>query len=43
VPVAANFAGDDAYNASKTSATVKLQYVTGRAFGLSADIPLLGA
>ncbi len=42
VPVTANFAADDAYNASKTSATVKLQYVTGRAFGLSADIPLLG-
>ncbi len=42
VPVAASFAGDDAYNASKVSGTVKLQYVTGRSFGLSADVPLLG-
>ncbi|MGW5126565.1 choice-of-anchor P family protein [Streptomyces sp. NPDC004069] len=37
-PVTAQFAGDDAYKASDTSATLKLQYVTGRAFGLSADV-----
>nr|WP_237536317.1 DUF1906 domain-containing protein [Streptomyces sp. SID5785] len=40
LPVAASFAGDDAYKASKTQATVRLQYVTGRAFGLSATVPL---
>ncbi|WP_369237853.1 choice-of-anchor P family protein [Streptomyces sp. R21] len=42
VPVKAAFAGDDAYKASETAATVKLQYVTGRAYGLSAGISLLG-
>ena len=42
VPVTASFAGDGAYNASKTASTVKLQYATGRSFGLSADVPLLG-
>ncbi|QNS07948.1 choice-of-anchor P family protein [Streptomyces xanthii] len=40
VPVTAEFAGDDAYKASKAEAAVSLQYVTGRAFGLSANVPL---
>jgi Domain of unknown function (DUF1906) len=39
-PVAVAFAGDSAYLASSTSATVTLRYVTGRAYGLSADVPL---
>jgi hypothetical protein len=42
VPVKAAFAGDDAYKASEVTAEVKLQHVTGRAYGLSADVPLLG-
>ncbi|MGQ4384159.1 choice-of-anchor P family protein [Streptomyces sp. SAS_270] len=42
VPVKAAFAGDDAYKASAVAATVKLQYVTGRAYGLSAAVSLLG-
>ncbi len=41
VPVTAAFAGDDAYKASKTSATAKLAYVSGRAYGLSANLPLV--
>lgn len=42
VPATAKFAGDDAFKESDTSATLKLQHVTGRAFGLKADVPLLG-
>ncbi|WP_418959692.1 choice-of-anchor P family protein [Streptomyces tritici] len=42
VPAAARFAGDDAYKESEATATVRLQYVSGRAFGLQADVPLLG-
>jgi hypothetical protein len=41
VPVKVEFAGDDAYNASNATATVKLTYVTGRAYGLSATAPLV--
>lgn len=41
VPVKAGFAGDDAYKASEDTAEVKLQYVTGRAYGLSAQVPVL--
>jgi hypothetical protein len=41
VPMTVEFTGDNAYKASKVTATVKLQYVTGRAFGLSAELPLL--
>lgn len=41
VPVTAEFAGDDAYKASKTSATAELTYVSGRAYGLSANLPLV--
>ncbi|WP_258314684.1 choice-of-anchor P family protein [Streptomyces sp. Act143] len=41
VPVKATFAGDEAYKASEATAEVKLQYVTGRAYGLSAHIPVL--
>lgn len=40
VPVTAKFAGDDEYEPSKKSAELKLEYVSGRAFGLSADAPL---
>ncbi|WP_406863715.1 choice-of-anchor P family protein [Streptomyces sp. HUAS MG47] len=42
VPAAATFAGDDAYKESEATATVRLQYVSGRAYGLKADVPLLG-
>jgi Domain of unknown function (DUF1906) len=41
VPVTVEFAGDAGYNASKATATVKLRYVTGRAYGLSATAPLV--
>ncbi|WP_137994859.1 M23 family metallopeptidase [Streptomyces vilmorinianum] len=41
VPATAAFAGDDDFKASDTSATLKLQYVSGRAFGLSARVPVL--
>jgi hypothetical protein len=41
VPVTVKFAGDDGYNASEATATVKLRYVTGRAYGLSATAPLV--
>lgn len=40
VPVTAAFAGDDAYEPSEATATLGLQYVTGRAYGLSAQVPL---
>ncbi|KUN98971.1 hypothetical protein AQJ67_26750 [Streptomyces caeruleatus] len=40
VPVTAAFAGDDAFEPSEASATLDLRYVTGRAYGLSAQIPL---
>ncbi|WP_137991199.1 DUF1906 domain-containing protein [Streptomyces vilmorinianum] len=42
VPATAAFAGDDAFKESQTSAVLKLRHVTGRAFGLKADVPLLG-
>ncbi|MCX5361724.1 DUF1906 domain-containing protein [Streptomyces sp. NBC_00124] len=41
VPLKATFAGDEAYKASEATAELKLQYVTGRAYGLSAQIPVL--
>lgn len=41
VPVSAAFAGDAYYLPSNASATAVLNYLTGRAFGLSADIKLL--
>lgn len=41
VPVTAVFAGDDYYLGSDAEATVLLQYATGRAYGLSADVNLL--
>ncbi|WP_406863714.1 M23 family metallopeptidase [Streptomyces sp. HUAS MG47] len=41
VPVAAAFAGDKDYKASETTASLKLQYVSGRAYGLSARVPVL--
>ncbi|MCT9083739.1 choice-of-anchor P family protein [Streptomyces fulvoviolaceus] len=40
VPVTAAFAGDDAYEPSEAPATLDLRYVTGRAYGLSAEVPL---
>jgi subtilisin family serine protease len=40
VPVSLEFAGDTYYEPSTASATVLLEYYTGRAFGLSADVPL---
>lgn len=42
VPVKVSFAGDDGYLPAGITATVQLQYVTGRAYGLSADVSLLG-
>jgi hypothetical protein len=41
VPVSAVFNGDQFYKPASTSTTVSLQYLTGRAFGLSADVNLL--
>jgi hypothetical protein len=41
VPVTAAFAGDQFYLPSSASATLLLQFLTGRAFGLSANINLL--
>lgn len=41
VPVTVGFAGDAFYLPSTASATVLLEFYTGRAFGLSADINLL--
>lgn len=40
VPATANFAGTDAYLASKDNTDVKLEYYTGRAYGVAADINL---
>lgn len=40
LPLAATFAGDDAYKKSKDSAKLKLQHVEARSYGLSAEIPL---
>ncbi|MFH8442866.1 choice-of-anchor P family protein [Streptomyces sp. NPDC018026] len=40
VPVTASFAGDDAYEPTDTTDTLDLRYVTGRAYGLSAEVPL---
>ncbi|MFI6662923.1 choice-of-anchor P family protein [Streptomyces sp. NPDC050523] len=42
VPLRASFAGDAGYLASDTSAQLKLQYATGRAYGISAHVDLLG-
>ncbi|MFF3878626.1 choice-of-anchor P family protein [Streptomyces sp. NPDC001978] len=42
VPLHASFAGDASYLASDTSAQLKLQYATGRAYGVSAHVDLLG-
>jgi hypothetical protein len=41
IPLKATFAGDEAYKASEAPAELKLQYVSGRAYGLSAQIPVL--
>lgn len=41
VPLTAAFAGDPFYLPASTSATLLLQFLTGRAFGLSANINLL--
>ncbi|WP_189191209.1 choice-of-anchor P family protein [Streptomyces albiflavescens] len=41
VPVSGAFAGDDYYLSSGDSATVLLQYVTGRAYGAFAAVDLL--
>lgn len=40
VPVTVEFAGDTYYEPSSASATVLLEYYTGRAFGLSGTVPL---
>lgn len=42
VPLVIQFAGDDAYQASEASTELKLQYVSGRAIGVSGQVPLLG-
>jgi hypothetical protein len=41
VPVTASFSGDAFYVPSAGSATIRLEYYTGRAFGLSASVNLL--
>jgi hypothetical protein len=41
VPAAAVFSGDSAYLGSNDAATVKLEYYTGRAYGLQANVNLL--
>lgn len=41
VPVAVTFAGDAYYLPSSASATVRLEYYTGRSYGLSANVDLL--
>lgn len=41
VPVAVTFSDDAFYLASLASATVRLEYYTGRSFGLSANVNLL--
>lgn len=41
VPAAATFAGDSAYLKAATTATLRLEYVTGRGYGISATLPLL--
>ena len=40
VPVRVEFAGDAYYLPSEVSATVLLEYYTGRAFGLSGEVPI---
>lgn len=42
IPLTVEFAGDDEYKSAKISAKVKLQSLSGRMYGLSADIPVLG-
>jgi hypothetical protein len=42
VPLAAGFAGDAFYLPSTASAALRLEYMTGRAYGVSASLPLLG-
>lgn len=42
VPLRASFAGDAGYLSSDTSAQLKLQYATGRAYGISAHVDLIG-
>jgi hypothetical protein len=42
VPIKAVFAGDPFYLPSSTSATLRLQYMTGRAFGASAKLNVSG-
>lgn len=41
VPAAAAFNGDSAYLASSDTATTKLEYYTGRAYGLHANVDLI--
>ncbi|WP_199566906.1 choice-of-anchor P family protein [Streptomyces triticagri] len=40
LPVTATFEGTETHKASETTADVKLQHVTGRAYALSAEVPL---
>ena len=42
VALRASFAGDAGYLASDTSAQLKLQYATGRSYGVSAHVDLVG-
>ncbi|NBM15772.1 choice-of-anchor P family protein [Streptomyces sp. GC420] len=42
VPLRASFAGDAGYLASDASAQLKLQYATGRAYGVQAHVDLIG-
>lgn len=41
VPVTAVFSGDPYYQPSTATATLSLQFLTGRAYGVSADVSLL--
>jgi hypothetical protein len=42
VPVTVSFAGDQFYRSSTGTATLRLQFMTGRAYGLSASVNALG-
>lgn len=42
IPVTVEFAGDEAYEGSEDSAEVLLEHVSGHAYGISAEVPVLG-
>ncbi|MDT0300852.1 M23 family metallopeptidase [Streptomonospora wellingtoniae] len=42
VPLTARFEGSTAFEPSEASSELRLQYVTGRSYGIKADVPVLG-